>query len=657
MALGERLGGAAKILFEGTAVECAVKRLDTDCKVGIRAYPEKRRSFDLDQGAVYLGALPRRSLIKKAVDALDFQDTNGAYSETGILAVLEQAAHRRKEGQKLKIILVSSLREKCNDGEVPVLSFNEQVARITRLCGQHLKLTPQDLKFINMAEEHQDLFQPLQNAEDLEAAFARMPGPQEWGSYRIAYDLYQAVKTNEAFAQVFKALMPEGLPEETDDSGFSFLAAYSLFETAIHLADIIKGRSTQIGVGRQSKYNEVVIALMRGKKGPWQDLGELEPLFEKMERLNFTGVNVSKRPSPVTSAIRRARARMRVGTQMAGAAGLLALGVEGGQMIEQHMKADLNAVYAERMGEIVATQTCRGEDSWMGSLDQRDKVYRLKNHLDGVREVLRVRYGVEYPDTEWEQNGILSFLDYLAKDVQEEGYNGVCDFLLFSPQYTHDIVDRFVQEHWISFKSKGYNVTRPYAYLGDVNFDRFSTPNEWCTSDILAGTAVTKIGDFLPYDQIHDPVSLYKVGDSNTTQLATKKANGCYSTAALPKIADEYTFTLRRWAYLPLHFHNPDFCNRPGSEVNENPIDGKNSNISKHLAPFVDPMGEFAYESVLVTNYNHNNWPDQYVHARRKGETMYTATVANEMFKLMDHLHRPWIVPDPLAPKSDQTKP
>ena len=657
MALGERLGGAAKILFEGTAVECAVKRLDTDGKVRIQAYPEKRRSFDLDQGAVYLGALPRRSPIKKAVDALDFRDTAGAYSETGVLAVLEQAALQRKEGRKLKIILFSSLREKCNDGEAPVLTFNEQVARITRLCGQHLKLKPQDLEFINMAEEYQDLFQPLQGAEDLEAAFARVPESEEWGSYRIAYDLYQAVKTNEAFAQVCKALMPEGLPEETDDSGFSFLAAYSLFETAIHLADIIKGRSTQIGVGRQSKYNEVVIALMRGKKGPWRDLNELEALFEKVEGLNFTGVNVSKSPSPVTSAIRRARARMCVGTQMAGAASLLALGVEGGQMIEQHMKADLDAVYAERMGEIVATQTCGGEDSWMGSLDQRDKVYRLKNRLDGVREVLRVRYGIEYDDSEWERVGIPSFLDYLAQETQGEGYNGVCDFLLFYAQYSQDMADRFVQAHWSSFRSKGYNVTRPYAYLGDLKFDHFSTPQKWCTANLDLGISVNEIGEFLPFNQVVESTELYEVADHGTTYLATQEKDGCFSTEAIPKIEEEYDLTLRRWASLPFHFHNNDFYAQPSNDGNEAAIGYTDSSISKRFPPFVDPMGQFAYEPVLVTNYTANSWPDQYVLARRQGETKYTKEAAFEMYHLMDHLLMPWIVPDPLAPKSDQTKP
>lgn len=673
MALGERLSSAAKILFEGTVVERAFKPLDTEEKISIQGYPSRPRDFDLYNGAVYLGVLARRSRLKKAMDALDYRDADGAYSETGVLAVLQQAALRRKEGQKIKVILVGGLRELCNDGEAPILSFDEQKDRLVALSRTHLDLTEKDFEFVNMVDEHAKLFArstdvkyPLaydpapisvKNASPLDAVFAEAPGPNEWNSYRIAYDLYQAVKADFIFSQTFKSLMPEGLPKEADDGSFSFLAGYSLFETAIHLADVIKGRSCQIGVGRQAKYNEVVIELMKGKNGSWKDLKVLHPLFERIQNETFIGVNVSKSPSPVTSGIRRTRARVRLLVEAAGAAATLGVGALGGQMIERHRQADLDAIQDARMTDILHGERCYSEDSWMGQFSDKEKVNRLKYHLPEVRDVLKVRYNIEYTDKDWETVGIPSFLDFLSQDVQIPGYNGICDFLLVYPQYVHDLTDEFVKANWSRFKSQGYEVTRPYGYMGELDFSHSLATHEWCISDLYPGLSIQEVGEFLPYNKSTDPVKISQIQEGASVYLATLDKNGCYTTSAIPKIKEDYEFTLRRWARLPYRYHNDDFYHRPSSENTDTFINGDSLSIISRFPPFVDPVDQtFYYEPVLVVD-TRNGWPDRYIMARRKGEETYSTTASLEMFDVMSYLDIPWVAPNPLAPRSVQTTP
>lgn len=670
MALGERLSSAAKILFEGTAIERAFKALDAEGKISIQGYPNRPRHFDLDNGAVYLGALARRSRLKKTVDAFDYRDADGAYSDTGVLAVIQQAALRKREGQRIKVILVGGLREVCSDGEAPILSFDEQKDRTVALSRTHLDLAEEDFEFVNMVDEHAELFARLtdvkyplaydpapisvKNASPLDAVFAEPPSPNAWSSYRIAYDLYQAVKADPSFAQVFKGLMPEGLPEEEDESGFSFLAGYSLFETAIHLADVIKGRPCQIGVGRQAKYNEVVIELMKGKKGSWKGLKVLHPLFERVKSETFLGVNVAKNPNPVTSSIRRSRARLRLGAGLGGAATLVGLGALLGEKMAQDRFEDLDVIYAPQMADIVQGQSCRGEDSWMGTLDEDEKARRLKSRLGEIREVLKIRYDIEYSDSDWHEEGVSDFLDFLSQDIGGVGYDGLCDFLLTFDQYAVDMTDRYVATKKASFKRRGADTSRPFAYLGELNFQTPETVVTICTSDINPTFSSTYLGQFSSFDSIYRPVDLYEVREFGRTFLATRNDADCFTTEKIPEIAEDYAFTLRRWAALPYRYHQANSYQEPNKDV---PSELDESDLSHPFPPFVDPMGQFEYDLALYGDYTRVGFTEYYLVAKRKGEEKFSKEAAHEFLDIKDELEMPWHHNSTNYPKFVQTKP
>lgn len=461
MTLKYRLSNAARVLFEETAATRAFKRLDTKREIHFQCFPEQVEDFDLDEAVVYLGALPSDDFLGGIVEVLDFLDKSGdkggTYSKTAVLAVLEQVAQRRKDGQKVKIVLAAGLGEICNPNTEKIADLKKQYLQVAKLYEQYFGLPADDLEFVEIAKDHPELFKALADPRPMDEIFS-VASTDDWSSFGIACRLYQVAKSDSQFQKALKKLMPRSLSASFDPTEFSLPFAYGLFEVAIHLADVIRGRPVQIGVGRQVKYNEVVVDLMRGRGGPWRDSIELHQLFRKLEGLKFCGVSVEKSPNPLSSKILRGRARVRLALQSLSLVGLLGIGIGIGEKKAAEEEARLEAVRNEAVAAIADALVCPNERAELGVLSRDQKSARLHGQLLALRVSLEDGFGMVVSDGSWEGEMVPRFLDFALFEVEEGDQTGFCEFLAGDPAYTTNIAARFVTSRRTTLSAMGFEV-------------------------------------------------------------------------------------------------------------------------------------------------------------------------------------------------------
>jgi len=607
----------------------------------------------------------------KPGDPYEKAELKNLYSEEFIKSALEYLSRHLKPDEKIRIVLARSCSEIFNGPEdvERALTITEQTTLIQKVA-EEIGTDPSRLEIIDLEKNrrHAALFQALRGAIDSETgkldakeAFTSTEHVlvgHEAISWYIARELYQAYISHPTFAALFQGTVPDELADaesETDQNNPKNF--YGLAEVAIRLTDIIEGVHIHSGSSRQTRYDKIIEELLKGEKGGFKHIPELEVIFKRIEE--------SEHPDFETLYIfadkeyhKKRRRKNRALTQLAtaGAVGFSVLAGIGAH--EGNKWIDERKTEEDRISRTVKEKT-------------KDVLFRFDNknllkqdNPNATRSVARsmmARLGQRYqlnPTLQMELKPLL--LDFLMANTE-----------LLSDAYESDakealVIDIFVERFALFLSSKGVNTEEgPFSHIKphfqtiwdaahgkDERTVRtkmvYAAPHQFEAQ--IEDTNLHPIVTFVEPEEFGGSRTLYSYEDEEgasvvardrpaewTLHSAAQDTGKKYDTSLRiftakegKEAAEAFILSVRKFDLLQLYEWKDAIIYTCSGEPDTFVKDAKfktDHGMSKWSKPYIDTWGEWEYY-VTKWNYLHKDEHSQkyrdYILARLPNETHYT---------------------------------
>ncbi len=276
-----------------------------------------------DVHAFYVGKIPLRGPWLALKDISGWEEQNPTYSKPYLQAALSYAQTFLQDGP-VRFVIGVELQTFCNgrDSMQGHLSAQEERAFLLRVAQEH-HVPLEDVLISTFREDHPELFLALDAAADpisgrvqLDQVFlSEMPIlSASSNALELATVLYKAAQKSSKLRKAFQSLIPEELKKQrdADENTFCSMDAYGLFEVAIRLVDILRGRYIHGGVDRQGALGQVIIQLIRGREGIFSSILALDPLFTLLQAQSFQALNIDRNKNEFEREriVHRARSRI-----------------------------------------------------------------------------------------------------------------------------------------------------------------------------------------------------------------------------------------------------------------------------------------------------------------------------------------------------------
>lgn len=595
------------------------------------------------------------------------------YSDAYIEAALQYMFSHLEEGEKAYFVVARSMSELFN-GKQDVnraMPLDEEIKQIERIAARKFKKGENHLEVIDIEKQpqHQELFQalrasvnPVTGELDLEKTFSSTPAgelpscePDVPGasSLELAKLLYQAAKENTVLEKIFSKAVPANL--KYSDEQPPRAKYYALVETAIRLSEILSGRFIHGGVDRQGIYDDVICKIIKGKKGPYKNIKQLEKLFELVEETRFETVHVDTRNNPYHLARRKIRAITRLAVTAALGVATITGAYEAGKFQERKEKARIEEMVNGKLADQLNDITFYFESKF--ALDKKYNVEAFHHIVKGMRKQFALRY--QLPE---------DVLDELKPFIEEYllQHKGSLNGIHNEVHLLITAVDEFVFERTLYFESKGIKIDRPYAhmmpYIGIIQealkFDEKLTVNEEDVKESayilphdpkmtaktpMVSPTLKKLGPFILSDAYGHEFDFAIYMDENAKEHFVARPSygpkNIYTSQNGHEAADSFIKAMRKYDTIPLHEHlkslysvkDKDYIYYSGGR---DYVVAPDQVLFQQVISYKDFLGEFEYEVTFYNDYN----PETHVStinlvARVPGEESYSTTRAIEVAK------------------------
>lgn len=391
-----------------------------------------------------------------------------AYTEEAISGGLDFLFENLSENEAAVVVVGYGLSEYCN-GKSSVekaMSLPEEIALIKKLAGNR------KIKVVNTLDEHPELKTALENAEKdkstgqivIDSVFANSALPatidENITALQVAHMLYLATQDCPKLLKDMKALPTDELKTRraTDNETLDPIDAYGLFEIAMRITDLIRGRIYQGGIDRQGKYDGIINQLLEGGGKFYSSSTALKPLLAYLKGKRFGTMYINREKNFHEKKAVQTRARTRTAIFATLGLGMIAGGVK--EMEELQERAEERARTEEQDGIIAhfdATldYTCRQIDNW--SVEYANVILG-KYLLVRIEKDLQHRYRM---DTNTSHTVALQILQELSKD---KGRDKICDIYEDYSRLTR-FIDKYLREGNVLASLNGTEIERPYQHF------------------------------------------------------------------------------------------------------------------------------------------------------------------------------------------------
>lgn len=471
---------------------------------GEQEAPEKSE-LTSENHAFYLGKIIPDSFGEKARKLLGWGGGNDRiYTPEAIKGMLDYAFKNVKNGEKVRLVIGSSLSEFFNGPEdvENALTFERQRELIQKIALKQFHKDDDSLEIIGFEEDkaHALLYQVLKENIDEETGVvdvaralggisteidnckeiaARIDAPKsirdmvnicpeaffneyDPNSLRFAAILYHAFEEDDRFRGAIENTVPPRVKESDSPSA----AYYGLVEIAMRLSDISRGRFIHGGVERQEVYDQIITKIIKGGSGSYRNIKALEPLFDVFEGKRFETVHLKTKENHYELKKKRALARSRILLTTVLALGSTVGIYKKGKYDERQEREKINKIVDKDIYESLKTVSFYYSSPFI-ELSKEQNVNIFHKIVDDALEDIGRRYYLSgYPEILEEIKPFLQgFL--LENKSKLSVIHGGNDFVRI------DLEDSFMQKYAIFLRNKGIDIERPYQklmpYIGDFN--------------------------------------------------------------------------------------------------------------------------------------------------------------------------------------------
>lgn len=411
---------------------------------------------------VYIGKM-RLTFGDRIRRFLGYRPTNTYKYSPDFVERVGEFYHKNKKIPTLRVIRARKLSELFN-GPADVKECISDAAQ-AKMIRKHNVST----EAIEAIPEHRSLFERLEESLDEESktvdihrAYAsetiELSNPPT--SLQIAQLLYKAAFTDDVKNNLLRKLLlktiPERLTRDLSPEELVQRCGYGLTEVAIRLTAAINGHSTQGGVDRQRKYDDIINGLIQGRRGPFKHYDTLKLLFTFTEGKRFETIHFDTDANPAVVRNVRKGTRRRIAAW--GMAGLTTLtGVwQGARAFERAIHNDRVEVVDEAIDEeLKEADFYENYTGWTfeWGMTKRPTFDTL---VSQIQLQLQARYKLDQ-----------DLIEQIKPLIQGEllGHKDRLAEINLSLAEKEAFADRFVKKYGIYLKINGGNTGKPYPRL------------------------------------------------------------------------------------------------------------------------------------------------------------------------------------------------
>ena len=391
------------------------------------------------------------------------------YTEETISGGLDFLFENLAEGECARVAIGCRLSEYCNgtDSVAATMSFDREKALIESLAGER------EVEVVDMIGEHPELDVALRQCEKDESTGRIIPTevlsncelPANIDSnitaLQIAKILYVGAMECPLLLTDLKSLPADELKTKrtSAQNELDSIDMYGLFEIAIRITDMLRGRVYQGGIDRQSKYDNVINRLLKEGGDFYSQSATLKPLLDFLRGRQFGAMYINRDKNFHERKSVQMRARIRTAIFATLGLGAVAVGAEGIENTADylHERAEEQS-RAEEREKIIATYeqeldyTCRQVDLWSV---KNANVILGEYVFDKIEKELTHRYGL---DRETSRLIAIQIIQELGK---KNGNWNVCDIYADYSVLTR-VIDAYLAEGNLFASLNGGEVRHPY---------------------------------------------------------------------------------------------------------------------------------------------------------------------------------------------------
>ncbi len=446
--------------------------------------PEDPPVLNSTNHSFYIGKMRRtqQDIRSRISRALGFTPPEKIYSEDFIEASLAYLFKHSAKDEPVHIMICRSLSEILNGPKdvEGTLTAEEEKEEIYRIAAKKFGKTKDDLiiELLEDSSEHAKLIRALREATDDvtnefdgDKVFGLDPETEEGlikdeayeatDSFSIMRQLYLATKQNEKFANRVKKGVPQMLKRKDPNEEDLPKSYYTMAELAIRIYEISMGRNIHSGTNRQSVYDEVIVALVKGEKGPFRSIPALKPIFKLLENCTFHTIHIDNKNNPYRAKKVRSNARKKLTTALAVCTTAVTTTVWAPVATYKAVNSYNDYQRQKAADEAVKKYIVQHTEGLTFRLEgtrapitTRTVEYQSK----AMQNDLFYRYGVA-PEVQQKLN-----LSTLSKQFLVENKR-ISRTAAFGSNYFTWYLEDFIQQNDLLFKSHGVEIGRPYEHM------------------------------------------------------------------------------------------------------------------------------------------------------------------------------------------------
>lgn len=651
---------------------------------------EVRQDLTGSNHAFYVGKFIPRTFREKLTTLVTGKEKSRIYSEEFYLMMLDEAFKRVKDGERPKVVMAPQLSEIFN-GEADIkhaLNVAEQRKLIQKLAKSRFGREDVEVETVEDQPLHQPFFAELRaaiNPETHELDIEKALGAEELSDFsespdslEIARHLYAATKESDTLFKIFKHAVPGRLKEgeeneSKDEEGEEERLPkhyYAMAEVAIRLADILHGVQIHGGAGRQNKYDEIIEKIIKGKKGGYKRIPQLQQLFDLMEGRLFETIHLNTASN--FYAERRSATIKTLRLALGSMLGMAALGTAFSQGVryQEAKQARIDEMVKGSMQERLKNETFYWDGKFAVSKDRNVNVF-IKIVKECQKDLVD-RYRFSEAD-------VMTLRPLLQEYLLEHEHPSMMDDNAFPRM---DAVDRFVKMHRMFLQSMGLEPERPYADLmpqlevfeqaADSPDDgyRFSYVHRESSAEKQWGATgkedsdipkeLIRVGEFVSGESMYNHYAFYFHESNGARRLVARDsreergANRIYSSRRAREGALQFLYAIQRFDTLDLgrnHQELYELKNWNDFETRGNFIspcthkarEDINRDIMPPIGVYQDSRGQFTYEFLIERAYDdEKNSTFNCLLAKKSGENEFTYQRAQEMAERYEAVQDRW---------------
>lgn len=341
-------------------------------------------------------------------------DGTGTYSDELITALLKYFFDHTKKWEKVVIELANRVSEIMNWEESMEwnMNYDEQKEHILEFAKIINKKRVWDLEIVNIENNNTRLFELLENEwiKWLESDWVKINLWENFDSLDIARILYNVAKNDEKYLDEIRDLKWEELKKIEWNSDY-----YGLIEVAIRINAILHGITLQWWVGRQKKYDALLLKHINPYIKDFPLLDEFKKFcWEKLKWESFKWLYFDTEKSEDLVKKMAAKDRLKAKTRSALLLALwLGIWVWGTVLGSNYLQSQKQKkATQETIKEIFENKKVNwAGEYWYGEYVWKEKIEKINEYAQKVYDRFLFRYGSTW--SFWEKEFMSKIIDCL----------------------------------------------------------------------------------------------------------------------------------------------------------------------------------------------------------------------------------------------------